>query len=306
MTNITWKLTTGDDWDTAADWSSGVTPGSADAVSIVTIAAATITHAKAVADSIASLSTAATDKLSVSAGSLSVSGAATLAGATAISGGSLTLNGTSTMASLALTGGALHIGSGATLTISGQNTVSAGTISGGTLATAGATTLGSGATLSGLTWQGAGTLVATGGTLSGVTYDGTLGVGITAGSDNQSLFVTGGLTLKNAAGTGPGTANLGSANSYGALVFENSQTLDNATINLVSSRGGRDGSIDADDTTVLTLGGGLTINSSGVTTNYIGYAPKRRRLCQGGRERRIDQRLLGQADYRSTQLHQHR
>lgn len=228
MANVTWKLTTGGDWDTAADWSSGVTPGTADAVSIVTTAAATITHTKATADAIASLSTAAADKLSISAGSLTVSGAATLAGATAISGGSLVLDGTSSLASLTETGGALNIGSGATLTISGADNISAGTVSGGTLATVGATTLGG--TLSGLTWQNTGTLVAEGGTLSNVTYDGTLAVGATATSTDQYLFVSGSLTLKNAAGTGNGTATLGSTKSYGTLVFEGAQTFDNATI----------------------------------------------------------------------------
>ena len=110
-------------------------------------------------------------------------------------------------------------------------------------------------------------MVAAGGMLSNVTFDGVLGVGLTAACGNQYLFVTGGLTLKNVSGTGDGAATLGSANSYGALIFENSQTVNNATINLVSSSNGCDGSIDAEDTTggggqVLTLGGGLTVNSS--------------------------------------------
>ena len=113
MANVTWKLTTGGDWDTAADWSSGAIPGTADAVSIVTTAAATVTHAKAVADAIANLSTAPADTLSISAGSLTVYGAAVLAGGAAIAAGSLTLDGTSTMGSLAETGGALNIGPGA-------------------------------------------------------------------------------------------------------------------------------------------------------------------------------------------------
>ena len=277
MANVMWTLTTGDNWDTAADWSSGVTPGTADAVWINTNAVATVTHASAVSDAIASLSTSATDTLSVSAGSLTVYGAATLQGAVAISAGCLALDGASTMASLAETGGVLNIASTATLTIAGVDTISGGAVCGGTLATAGATTLGGGATLSGLIWQDTGTLVATGGTLCNVTYDGALGIGLTATSGNQYLFVTGGLTLKNAAGTGNGTATLGSANGYGALIFENSQTVNNATINLVSTSSGCDGSIDAEDTTgqgqVLTLGGGLTVNSSGAATNYIGYSP---------------------------------
>ena len=45
MANISWKLTTGGDWESAANWSSGSLPGSADAVTISTVSAATVTHA---------------------------------------------------------------------------------------------------------------------------------------------------------------------------------------------------------------------------------------------------------------------
>ena len=80
-----------------------------------------------------------------------------------------------------------------------------------------------------------GALTANGGTLSGVTYDGALNV--SGASSSSLLFVSGGLTLKNAAGTGNGTATVGLAGGYyGVLVFDDTQTINNATINMIGNK----------------------------------------------------------------------
>ena len=108
-----------------------------------------------------------------------------------------------------------------------------------------------------------------GGTLSGVTYDGTLALGANmAGGVNQYLFVIGGLTLKNATGTGNGMATLGGAKGNGTLILNDTETLDNATINLVGVNG-HYGGLSGNGTSV-TFGSNLTINSSGAGGNYIG------------------------------------
>jgi len=104
-----------------------------------------------------------------------------------------------------------------------------------------------------------------GGTFSDVTYQGTLSL------YDSDLTVTDGITLENAAGTGPGTLDMtGDSNLY----FNGNVTLNNATINLgdysysyptnyISSQE------DSDNPAVLTLGSGLTINTIGYGHAYL-------------------------------------
>jgi hypothetical protein len=98
------------------------------------------------------------------------------------------------------------------------------------------------------------------GTLSGVTFDGTLDL------SGQETYVSlaNGTTVNDAAGTGPGTIDdIG----YGSIVyFDNTQTFNNATINLGSTTGNYS-IIYEDDLndvgTVLTLGSNVTIDEIG-------------------------------------------
>ena len=142
------------------------------------------------------------------------------------------------------TGGALLLGSGytlsnagATLALStGSQLTLAGTIAGGTVADSG------------------GGLVSQGGTLSGVTYQGTLGIG-----DNTTLFVTGGLNVTT--GGGAGVINDIGTGAY--LFFLDTQTLDNATVDIGGGAGGGTAYIylqeDTGKATTLTLGSHVSL-----------------------------------------------
>jgi len=103
-----------------------------------------------------------------------------------------------------------------------------------------------------------------GGTLSGVTYQGTLIL------DDNDLTVTDGITLENAAGTGPGTVDLAFDSD---LYVNGNTTLNNATINLDGYHDSDDNYIysqeDSNSPAVLTLGSGLTINAIGYGNAYL-------------------------------------
>ena len=136
------------------------------------------------------------------------------------------------------------------LTLTGTFTLSAGTF-----------ILGSGGTLSGGTTKlTGGTFVCAGGTLSGVTYDGTLDLS----EYGASVHLASGTVVNNANGTAGGTIN--DTGEYGSLHFDNTQTFNNATINL-GNTSGYTSFLYGDDLTgagtVLTLGLGATINESG-------------------------------------------
>ncbi len=108
------------------------------------------------------------------------------------------------------------------LTLIGTFTLSAGTF-----------ILGPGGTLSGGTTKlKGGTFVCEGGTLGGVTFDGTLDLS----EAEKSLNLAGGTVVNNAAGTGAGTIN--DTGELSELNFDNTQTFNNATINLGCTSGG--------------------------------------------------------------------
>ena len=135
------------------------------------------------------------------------------------------------------------------LTLCGTFTLSAGTF-----------ILDSGGTLSGGTTKVAGgTFACDGGTLSGVTYDGRLDLSET---DASRVSLANGTVVNNAAGTGAGT--ISDTGYDSCLYFDNTQTFNNATINLgntsiqlflrIYSTGAG---------TVLTLGSNVAIDESG-------------------------------------------
>jgi hypothetical protein len=135
------------------------------------------------------------------------------------------------------------------LTLSRTFTLSAGTF-----------ILGSGGTLSGSTTRvTGGTFVCDGGALSGVTYDGTLDL---SGS-GASVHLASGTVVNDAAGSGAGTIN--DTGTYSTLYFDNTQTFNNATIDLGNTSGYASHLSEYDSTgagTVLTLGPNVTINES--------------------------------------------
>ena len=107
------------------------------------------------------------------------------------------------------------------LTLSAIFTLSAGTF-----------ILDNGGTLSGGTTEvTGGTFVCDGGTLSGVTYEGTLDLS----EFSASVYIANGTVVNDATGTGAGTIN---DTGYGGdLNFDNTQTFNNATIDLGSTSG---------------------------------------------------------------------
>jgi hypothetical protein len=178
--------------------------------------------------------------LNVSGGSLNLGGTFTLSplGTISHTGGTINITGT-----LNNTGMTLNVGTG---TGAGALTMLGGDITGGTIADAG----------SGIVFT------TSGGTLTGVTYDGTLDV--SGGSANVSIV--GSLTAKKTAGTGSGTINdtgLGSV-----IYFDDTQTFNNATINIGNSSG--NSYLYEYDTTgtggTLTLGPNVIIDHSGTGT----------------------------------------
>jgi hypothetical protein len=180
-------------------------------------------------------------------GSWSNLGSITLA-----SGSSLYLRGSFTIASLGSitnSGGTVYIQGTLTNTgtLNGTNVLGPAVLDGGTV--------------QGGTAKPAGLVLSDGGgTLSGVTYDGTLNL---SGS-GDSISLASGTVVNNAAGTGAGTINDTGENS--ALYFDNTQTFNNATINLGSAVGGHSVLYEYNSTragTVLTLGSNITINESG-------------------------------------------
>jgi hypothetical protein len=139
---------------------------------------------------------------------------------------------------LNLAGGTLNASSGL-----GQAVLDGGAVDGGTVASS---ALG---------------LSSYGGTLSGVTYDGALNLLATG----ASISLADGTVVNNAAGTGAGTIN--DTGEGAALYFDNTQTFNNATINLGSSTSGDYSTLDEYDQTgagtVLTLGSNVAVNESG-------------------------------------------
>jgi len=91
--SVTWVNTGSGSWDNPGNWSGNAVPGSADDVSISTSAAATITINSSDTESVHSLTTTATDTLSMTGGSLAVAANSTLSGALSMTGGTLVVNG---------------------------------------------------------------------------------------------------------------------------------------------------------------------------------------------------------------------
>jgi hypothetical protein len=215
--------------------------GSGSLTNIGTITAASSSGALIIADATfansGTLAISNGDEVVIEA-TVSNTGSITLA-----SGASLVLDTTFTLAELGKvtnSGGAIYVegtldNAGSTLNGSsglGQAVLYGGTVQGGA------------ATSSGLILSGYG------GTLSGVTYDGALDL------SNACVHLADGTVINNAAGDGAGTIN----DNGGALIFDNTQTFNSATINLA-------GALYENDTTgagtVLTLGSGVAIDQTG-------------------------------------------
>jgi hypothetical protein len=180
-------------------------------------------------------------------------------------GGSWSNQGSITLASGSslYLGGAFALAGLGNLTNSGGRVYIEGTFdnTGGTLD--GTTALGQavlyGGTIEGGTVTPSGLVLSSNGTLSGVTYDGTLDLS----GEETSVHLASGTAVNNAAGTGAGTIN--DTGAYSTLYFDNTQTFNNATINLGSTSG--ESLLEEYDLTglgaVLTLGSGVTIDQSG-------------------------------------------
>jgi fibronectin-binding autotransporter adhesin len=239
MTAYTWTGVTGN-WKTAGDWTPvGGPPTASDSATINGSASFTVTVNSAdVADSL-TLSDA-----NATLNDDGVSASLTIGGTLAMSNGTLNVatssadSGTLTVGALTLSGGALNVDSGGQLNLRGTLSQTGGTLTlqGGTIKSTAGTVA----------------FTSSGGTLSGVTYDGTLNLS----GFEVSVQLASGTVVNNAAGTSAGTINDTGEDS--GLTFANTQTFDNATINLGSTVGGQD----------IGFSGGGTLHLLGPTTFY--------------------------------------
>lgn len=139
---ISWNVNADGDWATAADWSSGQLPNDADDVTIDTADLHTVTHG-AGTDFVHTL-IVGNDDFTVSGGSLTINSTSSFANLLTVSGGTLKLSGAAMAASLAQSGGtvagaglltvagpasfsgaSLHTGAGVTL-LKGASTLAGG------------------------------------------------------------------------------------------------------------------------------------------------------------------------------------
>ena len=180
------------------------------------------------------------------------------------------------LGSMTLASGAgLYLGGSMTTAGLGSITNSGGTVYlSGSLNNSGQTMNGSaiglalyGGTISGGTLSGV-AFTHSGGTLSGVTFDGPLNLTATG------VFVefANGTTVVGSSGSGPGTINATGENSE--LLFDNTQTFSNATINLGNSSG-YDSLYENDKVgagQVLTLASSVTVDVHGKAELGSGYS----------------------------------
>lgn len=102
-----------------------------------------------------------------------------------------------------------------------------------------------------------------GGTLDGVTYKGTLDLS----AASTVLSIANGLTDLDAAGTGPGTINLTGERSQ--LFFNDTQTFDNATINIGSDSAFAHSYLNQSGRGTITFGPDATINQVGAFATIV-------------------------------------
>ena len=110
LSTTTWINPGSGNWDVGANWSTGQVPGNTEDVIINIAAAATITIQSGDNESVRSLTTAATDTLSFTGGSLTVTANSPLSGPLKMAAGSITANGP-----------AINLTASSTTTLSGAN-----------------------------------------------------------------------------------------------------------------------------------------------------------------------------------------
>ncbi len=121
MSNVSWISAVGGDWDIASNWSSSPSIPGAAADVLIDLANGSnhdITHSSGAADTINSLTVTGNNLFSLSAGSITVSGAASLAAQVYLSGGALAFNGASSASQFSHSNGTL--GGTGVLTVTGS------------------------------------------------------------------------------------------------------------------------------------------------------------------------------------------
>ncbi len=158
-----WTNTAGDFlWTTAGNWSQNRIPNSTDDVTL-NVSGGSEARVTSGTNTVKTLTSSANNSLLINGGSLTVLGAANLAGGATVQSGNLTLQGTSSVSNYTQSGGALALSS-ATLSLTGLSTWTAGTITGSgssslnVLSGASLTVSGASQTLSGLPLNNSGQL----------------------------------------------------------------------------------------------------------------------------------------------------
>ena len=242
LATVNWVNAAGGAWDVGSNWSTGTVPGAGDDAVINTTSAATVTIQGSDAESVHSLTTAASDTLALNGGSLAVGANSTLTG------------------NFNLGGGTINVASGAVLTLAGTaSTWSGGAVSGslagsgsGTVSVGNFTVGTGGATFNfpGSMWQwnqGDTSINLNGQTL---TNTGTMGIVPPPG---WSATLAGPGTLAN-----QGTINM---TGSGATYFSNAAVLDNQAGGTLGFQAGSIGAGNNGGT--LTNEGTITMTGTG-------------------------------------------
>jgi hypothetical protein len=246
LPSVLWTNPAGGDWDTPGNWSTGNVPGASDDV-VINTGGITVTHTTGNTDVVHSLTSQA--DLSLSAGSLSLSGASSIGSTLTISGGTLTGAG-----DLTVTG--LLTWTGGTMSGSGHTHVNGGmTISGSASKYLDQRTIDNGGVI---TWSG-GTI----GTGDNAVINNQAGATFDVQTDNAignnfgggaAAFNNAGLLKKSA---GPGTA------QFAYMLLNNSGTVDGQSGTLEFDLGsGSDGTVINTGTVNIDAGSAISIATS--------------------------------------------
>jgi hypothetical protein len=134
LSTVSWINTSGGDWDTPSDWSTGTLPRPSDDV-VISTAAITVTHSSSASDSVKSLTiSSSTSALDISNGTLALASTSSVAGTISIEGATLSTSGYLAVAgpfnnngTVDVQAGTLDLHVGSSATVAGRFTGAAGT-----------------------------------------------------------------------------------------------------------------------------------------------------------------------------------
>jgi YD repeat-containing protein len=262
---VTWTNPAGGDWDTAANWSTKALPGATDDVVINTLnAGASVTHSQSTTDTVKSITAAV--PITLSGGTLKVSGGLSDTSSVSLAGGTLANANVQTGTTLQGAGGALDgvtLGTGSTLVMPGGQSVavSDGLTVDGTVDFTGSNTW--------LRFSGATPTVGGTGTIESTYTGGSTAPGLLTETNNATLTLGKGLTIDG------GTMYIGPDSGGGV---PNGSVVNHATLTAAGPGtlylGGQamtgSGTVQVIDGGSLVLYNSATINTPGILAGQAG------------------------------------